>query len=533
MVLGVSTRGASSAAVALVVPELVSEKFASRVFAKDHTIWGKDAETESSIRFGWVDAAIESLELLPELETLRAEHQGKGLTRIVLCGMGGSSLAPEVIAYTSGVELVVLDSTYPSQVQDAVSKDLGRTIVVVSSKSGSTVETDSQKRCFEQAFDQAGITKTERIIIVTDPGSPMHKQATSDGYRVFLANPNVGGRFSALTAFGVVPSALAGVVMKPVLLEAISAAEVLRVDEPGNPALVVGAAIARSESSSGFKDKLGIVPVSRSIVGLGSWMEQLIAESTGKIGRGVLPIVLHEKSPELSSSAGDFLTIGLVDDVSKGSYDVNVSGGLGAQLLLWEVATVVAARLLGVNPYDQPDVESAKIASRAFLDNKSPSKSSLFVDSDVEVSAKNLNLNSDSKLIDAVGLLFSAAEDPSYFAIHAYLDRGRDKAFEGLRDLFAEVSRRPTTFGWGPRFLHSTGQYHKGGPAQGVFLQLIGTGDKDIQVPGRDFGFSELMNAQADGDADVLAATGRPVLTLRFADNEKALAVLTQILSTK
>jgi glucose-6-phosphate isomerase len=156
----------------------------------------------------------------------------------------------------------------------------------------------------------------------------------------------------------------------------------------------------------------------------------------------------------------------------------------------------------------------------------------LFVDSDVEVSAKNLNLNSDSNLIDAVGMLFSAAEDSSYFAIHAYLDRGRDKAFEGLRDLFAEVSRRPTTFGWGPRFLHSTGQYHKGGPAQGVFLQLIGTGDKEIQVPGRDFGFSELMNAQADGDADVLAATGRPVLTLRFADNAKALAVITQILST-
>jgi glucose-6-phosphate isomerase len=361
----------------------------------------------------------------------------------------------------------------------------------------------------------------------------MQKQALIDGYRVFLANPNVGGRFSALTAFGVVPSLLAGVDMEPVLLEAISAAELLRLDEPGNPALVVGAAMARTKSSTGFKDKLGIVSVSGSIVGLGSWMEQLIAESTGKIGRGVLPVVLDASSPELKAPAEDLLTIALVDDVAKASFDVNVSGGLGAQLLLWEVSTVVAARLLGVNPFDQPDVESAKIASRAFLDNKSASKRSLFIDSEVEVSAKNMKLNSGSNLVDAFDLLLAAVRDSSYFAIHAYLDRGRDQAFEGLRDILARVSGRPTTFGWGPRFLHSTGQYHKGGPAQGVFLQLIGTGDEEIAVPGRDFGFSELMNSQADGDADVLASAGRPVLTLRFADNQKVLAVVAQILGAK
>jgi glucose-6-phosphate isomerase len=180
MSLKVSTRGASASAVELFVPVLVREKIASRIFAKDHTIWGKDAEAESSIRLGWVDAANESLELLPELSALRAEHQSKGLSRIVLCGMGGSSLAPEVIAATAGVDLVVLDSTYPSQVSDALSKDLDRTVVVVSSKSGSTVETDSQKRAFEDAFDRAGIKTVERIIIVTDPGSPMQEQATTD-----------------------------------------------------------------------------------------------------------------------------------------------------------------------------------------------------------------------------------------------------------------------------------------------------------------------------------------------------------------
>jgi glucose-6-phosphate isomerase len=527
----VATRGASAAAVELFVPGLVGEKIASRIFAKDHTIWGKEAESESSIRLGWVDAANESIDLLPELSALRSEHESKGLSRIVLCGMGGSSLAPEVIAATAGVELVVLDSTYPSQVSDAVSRDLARTIVVVSSKSGSTVETDSQKRTFEDAFERAGIEKTERIIIVTDPGSQMQKQAFTDGYRVFLANPNVGGRFSALTAFGVVPSMLAGVDMKPILLEAIAAAKKLSVDEPDNPGLIIGAAMARTKSSSGFKDKIGILQVSDRIVGLGSWMEQLIAESTGKNGRGVLPVLLDTSSPELAILPDDLLTIGLVDDVATDAFDVTVSGGLGAQILLWEVATVVAARLLGVNPFDQPDVESAKLASRSFLESKSPNESALFTDTGFTVSAKNLALDSRPTLSEAFASLVSEVDSESYIAVHAYLDRNRDQAFEELRDLLARVTTRPATFGWGPRFLHSTGQYHKGGPAQGVFLQLIGSGDDEVAVPGRDFGFAELMASQAAGDADVLSAVGRPVLTLRFDHNIKALGLVKNILA--
>lgn len=533
MDLSVATRGASAKAVDLVVPELVREKIASRIFAKDHTIWGKDAEAESSIRLGWVDAAAESLKLLPELASLRQEQRTKGLTRIVLCGMGGSSLAPEVIAATFGAELTVLDSTYPSQVHDAISKDLDRTIVVVSSKSGSTVETDSQKRAFEAAFEHAGISKTERIFIVTDPDSPMHKQATVDGYKTFLANPNIGGRFSALSAFGVVPSMLAGVNMEPLLLESISAAKLLSEDHPGNPGLIVGAAIARTSSSSGFKDKLGIVSSSKEISGFGNWMEQLIAESTGKIGRGVLPVVLETGSPELSQAQDDLLTVGILDDVATGGFDVAVSGSLGAQLLMWEVATVVAAKLLGINPFDQPDVESAKVASRRFLESRSQRKGPLFVESGVEVSAQNISLSESSKIQDALDLLLTGLADNSYVAIHAYLDRNRDTSFSGIRDLVAGKTGRPTTFGWGPRFLHSTGQYHKGGPKQGVFVQLIGSGEVELNVPGRDFGFSELMNSQAAGDADVLAATGRPVLTLRFDDKDQTLATLRKILGAK
>lgn len=533
MNLRVATRGASAAAVELVVPELVGEKIASRIFAKDRTIWGKEAESESAIRLGWVDAATESLELLPELRALRNDFHSRKLTRVVLCGMGGSSLAPEVLAATSGVELTVLDSTYPSQVRSAVSQDLDRTIVVVSSKSGSTVETDSQKRAFEDAFDKAGIDKTERIIIVTDPGSPMQKQAIADGYRIFLANPNVGGRFSALTAFGVVPSMLAGVEMEPILLDAVEASDALSRDNSGNPALVLGAAMARTKSRAGFKDKVGIVSNSNQIVGLGYWLEQLIAESTGKIGKGVLPVVLGDNSPELSAVPDDMLTIGLVDDVSNEALEVNVSGNLGAQLLLWEVATTVAAKLLGVNPFDQPDVESAKIASRAFLENKSPSEAFLFSESGIEVSVKNLSVDSRSTLSDALNRLLGSADQSSYFSIHAYLDRARDTSFEELRDMIARLSGRPTTFGWGQRFLHSTGQYHKGGPDQGVFLQLIGSGDEELSVPGRDFGFLELMNSQAAGDADVLSAAGRPVLTLRFDESASALRIIEKILEAK
>jgi glucose-6-phosphate isomerase len=262
-------------------------------------------------------------------------------------------------------------------------------------------------------------------------------------------------------------------------------------------------------------------------------MEQLIAESTGKIGRGVLPVVLEAHSAELAVPFDDLLTIGIVDDVSAKLFDVNVSGGLGAQLILWEVATVVAAKLLGVNPFDQPDVESAKVASRAFLENKSPSESSLFTELGFEVSGRNLDLNAESTLAQAFASLLSSVGNDSYLAIHAYLDRNRDVAFQQLRDSVAGVCARPTTFGWGPRFLHSTGQYHKGGPAQGVFLQLIGTDEEDVLVPGRDFGFAELLNSQAAGDANVLAAAGRPVLTLRFADKSKALAQLKMILELK
>jgi glucose-6-phosphate isomerase len=467
---------------------------------------------------------------MPELMALSADLKAQGLSRIVLCGMGGSSLAPEVIANSAGANLVVLDSTDPSQIQQALSGDLNKTVVVVSSKSGSTVETDSQKRSFEAAFEALGIEKTDRIIVVTDPDSPMHVHALKDGYRVFLADPMVGGRYSALTAFGVVPSLLAGVDVEALLQSAISASKLLGEDLDSNPGLILGAALARTAGAKNFKDKLGFVPDGTKIEGFGDWVEQLIAESTGKDGKGVLPIVLDSDSHEVFSEAHDTLLIGLAADASSSSFDLAVSGELGELLLLWEVATVVASRLLGVNPFDQPDVESAKIAARAALDSPGEGLSLGVLDEGVEISSFGYELSS-SKLADCLAGLIDSASPDSYLSIHCYLNRENHASATELRELVAQRANRPTTFGWGPRFLHSTGQYHKGGPKQGVFIQIVSGDSSDQQIPGRQFGYRRLIDSQASGDAKVLAAGGSRVLVLRLLEIDTGIKALIEALS--
>lgn len=530
MTIRVFHSGGASEAVRKHLPALVADSVASRLFEKDFTLWGRDAEAESSIRLGWVHAASETLKLIPELSKLREQLLARGLTRVVLCGMGGSSLAPEVIAKSFGKDLVVLDSTDPSQVQLALAGDLQKTVVVVSSKSGSTVETDSQKRSFEHAFLKAGIEKTDRIFIVTDPDSPMHVQAVKDGYRVFLADPMVGGRYSALTAFGAVPSMLAGVDMEKVLVDAKNAAEILCSNDPSNPGLVLGVAMARTKSATGYKDKLGLVPTGSTIVGFGDWAEQLIAESTGKIGRGVLPVALHADSQEVQSPPDDLLLIELALDATSSKFDLAVSGSLGEMMLLWEVATVVASRLLGVNPFDQPDVESAKIAARSILEAPSEKVQFALQEGSIEVaSVKYQSLATDVRT--SIEELLALTKSDGYISIHCYLNREVFAEAEGLRNLVAQRSGRPTTFGWGPRFLHSTGQYHKGGPNQGVFLQIVSGLEDDEPIPGKDFGYRQLIDSQASGDANVLAANGSPVLILRLSNPSAGIKLLLELLS--
>jgi glucose-6-phosphate isomerase len=527
MTLKVAVAGLAAAAVQETIAQLVSDRVASRLASKDFTLWGKDAEDESSKRLGWITSAIDSQPLVAGILALRSELASKRVTRFVLCGMGGSSLAPEVITKTAGVELVVLDSTEPSQIANALSGDIARTAVVVSSKSGSTVETDSQKRVFEKAFTDSGIEKTDRIIIVTDPGSPMEAAAKADGYRIFNADPSVGGRYSALTAFGIVPSGLAGADIQELLSDATLAAAALAADDVNNPALVLGAVLARTRSLSGYRDKVGLVVDGSPIVGFGDWAEQLIAESTGKLGLGVLPVVFEPNSPELVNKPADLILARVVADANVATGDeVSVSGSLGEQFLLWEVATVVASRLIGINPFDQPDVESAKIAARGMLEQRAEISAPRFESEGVEIRTTGLNLSGAETLGQAILGLFAQLDEDGYVSIHAYLDRTSAAQAADLRDQIAKATGRPTTFGWAPRFLHSTGQYHKGGPRQGVFLQITAASQADVAVPGRDFTFGELIASQAAGDASVLGNLGRPVLTLTLHDVAAGLAAI-------
>ncbi|HEY3573584.1 MAG TPA: glucose-6-phosphate isomerase [Arthrobacter sp.] len=530
--LSYDATGAARKALEQHLPALVEDRVATRIFAKDHTLWGPDAEAESAIRLGWVEAATVSRALVDGILELRDALKAEGVTRIVLCGMGGSSLAPEVIAGTAGVELTVLDSTDPEQVGAALADRLEETAIVVSSKSGSTLETDSQRRIFEHAFTEAGLDAKSRIIVVTDPGSPLDKASRETGYRaVFNADPNVGGRYSALTAFGLVPSGLAGVDIAALLDEAEEAAEILNEDAPENIGLVLGATLG---GTNPLRNKVVIAEDGSGIVGFADWAEQLIAESTGKLGTGILPVVAGPDAPEVTSGAEDVLVLRLVSpdaDVELGENEVAIAGGLASQMMVWEFATAVAGRLLGINPFDQPDVEAAKVAARGLLDAQPEPTPAAFVDGAIEVRGGEW-LGDASTAEGAVKALLDTLEADSYLSVQAYFDRLAYAPLEGVRDDLAAVSGRPVTFGWGPRFLHSTGQFHKGGPAIGVFLQVTAASAQDLAIPERPFTFGELIAAQAAGDAQVLGEHGRPVLRLHLTDRAAGVAQLQEIVSS-
>ena len=518
----VSVSGAAAEAVRTVVPTLVADLVASGITSLDPALWGPEAEDEAGKRLGWTESVVSSRPLVAEILALREELHAKGVSHIALAGMGGSSLAPEVITLTSGVHLTVLDATDPGQVLAALNDRLESTALVVSSKSGGTVETDSQRRVFERAFRDLGIDPVDRIIVVTDPGSPLEASATEAGYRVFNADPTVGGRFSALTAFGLVPSGLAGVDIGQLLDEAEAVSLALAVDSVDNPGLILGAAIA---STTPRRDKLAIVADGTHIVGLADWAEQLIAESTGKIGTGILPVVLDRDAPELTASLPDVQIVRVVADAGDevfadhdGADEIRVSGTLGAQFLVWEYATVIAGRLLGINPFDQPDVESAKIATRGLLDSRPEPEPAAFISDGIEVRGTPHVIGAASDLASAVDALLEELGPDGYVAVQAYVDRLALPQLAELRGLLATLSKRPVTFGWGPRFLHSTGQFHKGGTPTGVFLQILSTPAEDLDIPDRPFTFGELIQAQAGGDASVLADQGRPVLTLTLTD---------------
>jgi Phosphoglucose isomerase len=513
---------------------LTEDDVAARLVGKDATLWGPEAESESAIRLGWLDLPATSRELVSRLAELRAELADEGLDRIVLCGMGGSSLAPEVICRTAGVPLVVLDTTDPGQVTAAMA-DLDRTVVVVSSKSGGTVETDSQRRAFIRAFADAGLDDKEigrRFVVVTDPGSPLSETAAAMGSRaVFLADPNVGGRYSALSAFGLVPSALAGADVAALLDEAEKLAGTLA--EPGNAALELGIALG-----AGFRagrDKLALADGGSGITGFGDWAEQLIAESTGKEGRGILPVVLE--SVDAPGATGDDVLLAVVGSDTPGAApSIGVTGPLGAQFLGWEYATAVAGRVLGINPFDQPNVTESKENTQRILGEGLPSEPPAATIGAIEVRGSGgvldgVDLSSHDGVVLAIDALLASVPPRGYLAVMAYLDREKDASAENLRPALARRSGHAVTFGWGPRFLHSTGQYHKGGPQVGAFLQITGAVTEDLAVPDQPYSFATLQAAQAAGDRKALADRDRPLLHLHLTDRAAGLGQLLSLLA--
>jgi glucose-6-phosphate isomerase len=400
-----------------------------------------------------------------ELDRLVEAHRSE---RVVVCGMGGSSLAPLVLGRAYGAPLEVLDTTHPAALRRL---EVDGALFVVSSKSGSTVET----RChFDHLWDRTG-KRSGAFLAITDPGSPLEQLAKERGVEAVAGEPTIGGRYSALSVFGLVPAVLAGVDVSGLLARAEELRDACRLAD-GNPGLELGLALG-----GGWKEGRDKV-VFENPGGFGLWLEQLIAESTGKGGRGLVP------------AAGES-----ADGADRQYVEIDISApeDLGAEFFRFELATAVAGASLGVNPFDQPDVEEAKQRTRAILDSGHVP---------------------ELALDDGIERLLAGARHGDYVAIQAFIDPERERELEPLVEQ-ARATGCVVTVGLGPRYLHSTGQLHKGGPPTGHFIQVVDDLGKDVSIPKRKFGFRRLIEAQAAGDYEALKARGRPVVRVKLEDS--------------
>ena len=474
-----------------------------RIARKDAHTWGEAASAEAAIRLNWVDLPETSPLLHDSVMDMTEHFEGKN--RVVLCGMGGSSLAPEVLSKTYGREIFIVDSTDPHYIENALSGDISKTVFVVSSKSGSTIETSSQRAFFQSQVEAAGLNPTDHIVFVTDPGSPLDIEVRASGFQVINADPNVGGRFSALSAFGVVPAILAKIDIWSDLKQAHEAkASFLEFDEA-----ILDVAYLFSEVAGQY---IGFTDHGSEVPGLSDWIEQLIAESTGKDGRGRLPIVCESVE---AAKVGNIFTVAF----SEAGADLNVVAPLGAHFIFWEWVTAILGAALEIDPFNQPNVTEAKEQTLALLQEWTKdgvttidSPKADCIEGSVEI------FGAGSSVKDALNSLIDNSPADGYISIMAYMDRIDDVALEELRSLIASKSGKPTTFGWGPRFMHSTGQFHKAGQPNGSFIQLTGGIDTDFDIPGRSFSFGTLVTAQALGDGRALAKRKYPLLRLHSAD---------------
>ncbi|MXX67778.1 MAG: hypothetical protein F4Y74_02330 [Gemmatimonadales bacterium] len=548
----------------------------ARLWRRDPTLWSADPETpELADRLGWLELPETSPAMLGPLEALRAGVPF-WFTDLVLLGMGGSSLAPEVIAHTmrgEGLPLTLVDTTHPGTLRDLEWLRPANTIFVVSSKSGTTVETLSLFRHFWSRTAEVVDDPGEHFIAITDPGSPLAELGRERGFRaVFEAPPDVGGRFSALSPFGLVPAALAGADVAALLAEAAEAADACRDDVHLNPGFLLGAALG--ELALAGRDKVTFAAAS-DWNAFPDWAEQLIAESTGKEGRGIVPVVGEPPRPP-DEYGEDRVFVGLLlgGDAAReaeqwGEADetpdlldaleaaghptlrirVEQPGELGALFFVWEVGVAMAGAALGIHPFNQPDVQLAKrLARRAMRGDGEPEG-----DREPEERSPGMEPAEDAQVsepdeIDLVWELprfghapprtpvtpdvdgirerveeFLAAVEPTdYIGIQAFLAGGEEE--EGLlatlRAALAGATGATTTLGYGPRFLHSTGQLHKGGGDNAVFLQLVDDAGEHVHVPETDFTFRRLIRAQGLGDIEALGRCERLALRVRVGGPE-------------
>lgn len=486
-------------------PDLIADlaEASRRLAALDSSLWGTQAQAEAKVRLGWVTAPA-SADLLREQLSHLARHQ-----RVVLCGMGGSSLAPEVIAASYRKELVVLDSTDPHQVSHALS-DLDGTTFIIASKSGSTIETDSQRRAVEGALGARGLDLKDHIVVVTDPDSPLDQSSRAAGIPTINADPHVGGRFSALTAFGLTPAKLIDADIDQLISDANAATVEMSGDS--SAAVLLAAAIVRHNAISPY---ITIAADDRT-PGFGEWVEQLIAESTGKAGKGVLPIVVESsESPDFTGP--DRLSISLSPTAKA---DLIIDAPLGAHFVLWEWATALVGYALGIDPFNQPNVAESKVNTAQSLEQGNPVGHANFSEDNIDVFT-TLDVENLADLFEQL------THHAGYLAVMAYLDRTRDGEIARLRSAFGR--HLPCTFGWGPRFLHSTGQFHKGGPQIGAFLQITGAYSHDLAIPGQEFSFATLNMAQALGDFRALASRDLPIARLHLHERSRGIASLIEL----
>lgn len=529
-----------------------------RLWARDASLW---TGTDESNWLGWLDIIDEQVAQHDQLQKVAKEVQSRGFEDVLLLGMGGSSLCPEVLRMTFGriphfPTLHVLDSTDPAQVKSFEHQiDIAKTLFIVSSKSGSTLEPNIFKQYFfERAKQTVGATKVgSHFIAITDPGSKMQQVAEGDHFlHIFFGRPSIGGRYSALSNFGMVPAAVMGLDTKKFLARA---AEMARACGPSvaveeNTGAVLG--IILGNAAVAGRDKVTII-TSPGISDLGAWLEQLLAESTGKNGKGIIPVDREALgSPELYGNDRVFVYLRLetgADASQDGKVDALEKAGqpivritiadiydLGAEFFRWEIATAVAGSIIGINAFNQPDVEASKIATRNLTSEYEktgslPAEKPVIEDSGVKLFTDEKNAaelakaaGGDRTLAGYLKAHLNRIKSGDYFAVLGYIQMNveHEQALQAVRHAVRDKKHVATCLGFGPRFLHSTGQAYKGGPNSGVFLQITCDDSVELPVPGQKFTFGIVKAAQARGDFQVLAERGRRALRVHLGSNLKA-----------